>query len=142
MAGIWVVAQHRQGQLHKMSLEALVAGQKLAAETGGELQAVVLGGDDAGGVAEELRGCGVAKVRLAQSAALADYTPGGYIGVLAAAIAAESPALVLFPQFGATRGGAQTIISTRPTRPTGTTSMTGCRCSLKVPAAEVARVSR
>ena len=97
MAGIWVVAQHRQGQLHKMTLEALVAGQKLAAETGGELEAVVLGGADAASVAEELRGCGVAGVRLAESEALADYTPGGYIGVLAAAIAAESPSLVLFP---------------------------------------------
>ena len=97
MAGIWVVAQHRQGQLHKMTLEALVAGQKLAAESGGGVEAVVLGGADAAGVAEELKSCGVAAVRLAQSEALADYTPGGYVGVLAAAIAAESPELVLFP---------------------------------------------
>jgi electron transfer flavoprotein alpha subunit len=48
-------------------------------------------------VAEELRGCAVAGVRVADAKALADYTPGGYIGVLAAAIVAESPQLVLFP---------------------------------------------
>ena len=97
MAKIWVVAQHRQGQLHKMSLEALTAGQKLAAETGDELEAVVLGGGDGAAVAEELRGFEVAAVRLAESDALADYTPGGYLGVLAAAIEAEAPSLVLFP---------------------------------------------
>ena len=97
MAGIWVVAQHRQGQLHKMTFEALAAGQKLASETGDELAAVVLGGGDIGGVVEELQGCAVAAVRVAEAEGLADYTPGGYIGVLAAAIEAESPALVLFP---------------------------------------------
>jgi len=97
MAGIWVVAQQRQGQLHKMTLEALAAGQALAAETGAEVEMVVLGGNDAAGVAEELRGFAVAGVRVADAEALADYTPGGYIGVLAPAIAAESPQLVLFP---------------------------------------------
>ena len=97
MAGIWVVAQHRQGQVHKMSLEALAAGQNLAAETGDELEVVVLGGGDAAAVVEELRGFAVAAVRLAEGDGLADYTPGGYLGVLAAAIAAESPSLVLFP---------------------------------------------
>ena len=65
MAAIWVVAQHRQGQLHKMTLEALAAGQKLAAEIGAEVEAVVLGGADVATVAEELRGCAVAGVRLA-----------------------------------------------------------------------------
>ena len=97
MAGIWVVAQHRQGQLHKMSLEALAAGQKLAAETGDELRAVVLGGGDGAAVAGELRGYALTAVRFAEADGLADYTPGGYLGVLAAAIAAESPSLVLFP---------------------------------------------
>ena len=97
MATIWVVAQHRQGQLHKMSLEALAAAQALAAESGDEIEAVVLGGSEGAAVAEELRGFAVAAVRLAESDALADYTPGGYLGVLTAAIGAESPSLVLFP---------------------------------------------
>ena len=97
MAGIWVVAQHRQGKLHKMTLEALAAGQQLAATSGTEVEVVVLGGGDAAEVAEGLRGYAVGAVRLAQADGLADYTPGGYIGVLSAAITAESPDLVLFP---------------------------------------------
>ncbi|MFQ5351388.1 MAG: electron transfer flavoprotein subunit alpha/FixB family protein, partial [Thermoanaerobaculia bacterium] len=97
MAGIWVVAQHRRGELHKMTLEALAAGQQLAADGGGELEVVVLGSGEAAGVAEELRGCAVSAVRVAEAESLADYTPGGYVGVLAAAMAAESPDLVLFP---------------------------------------------
>ena len=97
MGAIWVVAQHRGGELHRMSLEAVAAGQKLAGETGGELSVVVLGGADTAPAVERLRGCAVARVRVAEAPALADYTPGGYAGVLAAAIAAEAPELVLFP---------------------------------------------
>lgn len=97
MAAIWVVAQHRQGKLHRMTLEALAAGQGLAAEAGLEVDAVVLGGPDAAPVVEELSGCAVSSVRVAEAEGLADYTPGGYIGVLASAIGAESPELVLFP---------------------------------------------
>ena len=97
MAAIWVVAQHRQGKVHKMSLEALAAGQQLAAETGAEIEVLVLGGSDAAEVVEELRGTAVAAVRHAEAEGLADYTPGGYIGVLSAAIAAEAPEIVLFP---------------------------------------------
>jgi electron transfer flavoprotein alpha subunit len=80
-----------------MTLEALAAGQALAGETGGEVEAIVLGGADCGPAVEELRACAVAKVRLAQEESFADYTPGGYIGLLATAIAAEEPSLVLFP---------------------------------------------
>ncbi len=97
MAAMWVVAQHRRGKLHRMTLEALAAGQQLAADSGADLEVVVLGGSDSVAVAEELRGCAVTAVRVAESEGLTDYTPGGYIGVLAAAITAESPDLVLFP---------------------------------------------
>ena len=97
MSTIWVVAQHREGRLHKMTFEALAAGQQLAGETGGEVEVVVLGGGDAAGVTQELSGFAVAAVRFAEAEALADYTPGGYVGVLAQAIAAEGPALTVFP---------------------------------------------
>jgi len=80
-----------------MTLEALAAGQQLAADSGDDVEVVVLGGSDSTAVAEELRGCDVAAVRVAEADGLADYTPGGYSGVLTAAIAAESPSLVLFP---------------------------------------------
>ena len=97
MATIWVVAQHRQGQLHKMTLEALAAGQRLAGEAGDQVEVLVLGGGDAAGAVEELTGYAVAAVRPIEADGLADYTPGGYVSVLAEAIGAESPDLVLFP---------------------------------------------
>ncbi len=97
MGVIWVVAQHRQGRLHKMTLEAVAAGQRLAAETGDEVEVLVLGGADTAAAVEELSGCAVSRVRVAEQEALADYTPGAYISVLAAALAAEAPGLVLFP---------------------------------------------
>ncbi len=94
-AKVWIVVQHRDGALHRMSKEAVAGGQKLAAALGGTAEAVVLGnGVDA--VADELAGCDLAAVHVAQSEALADYTPGGYVGVLAAAIAEHAPTHVVF----------------------------------------------
>jgi len=93
---IWVVLQHRQGKLHRGSWEAIAAGQKLAKATGGSVEAVLLGhGVEA--LAGEVATSALAGVRVADSALLADYTPGAYAGALAAAIAAEHPTWVLFP---------------------------------------------
>ncbi|MCM2268908.1 MAG: electron transfer flavoprotein subunit alpha/FixB family protein [Thermoanaerobaculia bacterium] len=95
-AKIWVVAQHREGKLHRGSLEAVAAGQRLARETGGSVEAVVLGaGVDA--LAGELAANALAGVRTIDAAPLADYTPGAYVAALAAAMAAEAPDFVLFP---------------------------------------------
>jgi electron transfer flavoprotein alpha subunit len=95
MAKVWIVVQHRDGKLHRMSREAAVAGQKLAAALGGTAEAVVLGGNvDA--VVEELAGLDLAAVQVAASPALAAYTPGAYTAVLAAAIATHAPSHVLF----------------------------------------------
>lgn len=95
MAKIWIVAQHRDGKLHRMSREAVAAGQKLAAALGGTAEGVVLGsGVDS--VAEALAGYELEAVHVADAPALADYTPGGYIGVLAAAVEAHSPTHLVF----------------------------------------------
>jgi electron transfer flavoprotein alpha subunit len=93
---VWVVAQHRDGKLHRGSLEAVAAGQRLARETGGSIEAIVLGADVAA-LANELAGSALAAVRTIEAPALADYTPGGYVAALATAIAAEAPGFVLFP---------------------------------------------
>ncbi len=98
MGNIWIVAQHREGKLHRMTLEAVAAGQALAKATSGEVEAVVLGGAEAAAaVAAELRDCALAAVRVAAHDGLAAYTPGAYVGALAAAVGAESPEFVLFP---------------------------------------------
>jgi electron transfer flavoprotein alpha subunit len=60
---IWVVLQQRDGKLHRMSWEAVVAGQKLAELEGGEVAAVILGsGLEA--CAEELASTALAAVDL------------------------------------------------------------------------------
>lgn len=95
MGKIWIVVQHRDGKLHRMSREAVAAGQRLATLVGGEAEAVVLGsGIDS--VALELAGYELATVHVADAPQLADYTPGGYGGVLSAAVGAHTPDYVLF----------------------------------------------
>lgn len=93
---IWVVLQHREGKLHRMSREAIAAGQKLATESGGAVSAVLLG-EDLGALAAEVADYDLAAVYICSHAALRDYNPGAYGGALVAAIGAESPDLVVFP---------------------------------------------
>ncbi|MDX1384453.1 MAG: electron transfer flavoprotein subunit alpha, partial [Thermoanaerobaculia bacterium] len=77
MSGVWIVTQVREGALHPVSREAVKAGCDLAAALGTEATAVVLG-SGVDGVAAELAACGVAAVRVADRAELADYVPGPY----------------------------------------------------------------
>lgn len=96
MATIWVVLQQREGKLHRMSREAIAAGQQLAAALGGSAEAVVLGhGVDA--AAQEAAGYALGSVRVADHESLAHYTPGAYIGVLEQAVASKAPDLLVFP---------------------------------------------
>ena len=96
MAGVWIVLQHRDGKLHRMSWEAIAAGQALAARSGAKAEAILLGaGVDA--LAAEVAASDLASVRIADSPALAAYTPGAYAAALAPAVLTDSPAYVLFP---------------------------------------------
>lgn len=96
MAKIWIVAQHRDGKLHRGTMEAVAAGQKLAGIAGGTVEAIVLGsGVDA--LAGELAGSELGAVRVIDAPLVDVYTPGGYVAALAAAMAAGSPDFVLFP---------------------------------------------
>jgi electron transfer flavoprotein alpha subunit len=93
---IWIVLQQRDGQLHKMSFEAIRAGQDLADATGGQAYAVLVGS----GLTEttsQLLGLDLAGVLVADAEGLEDYTPGGYISVLRPAIAEAQPQYVVFP---------------------------------------------
>lgn len=93
---VWVVLQQSGGKLHRMSKEAIAAGQKLAATIGGQTTAVLLGSNLAG-LSKEVAAFDLAGVLVVDHEALADYTPGAYRSVLAAAIRAASPAYVVFP---------------------------------------------
>ena len=93
---IWVVVQHRDGKLHRGSKEAVAAAQALAAETGGSVEAFVLG-SSTDALANELSGLAVDAVVGVDHALLAEYTPGGYTAAMAPLVRAESPAFVLVP---------------------------------------------
>lgn len=92
---IWVVLQQREGRLHRGSIEAIAGAQKLAAETGGTVTAVLLG-SGLGAAAEQAAGYDLASLLVVDHESLANYTPGAYIGVLAPAIRDAAPAYVVF----------------------------------------------
>ncbi|HEX4955609.1 MAG TPA: electron transfer flavoprotein subunit alpha/FixB family protein [Thermoanaerobaculia bacterium] len=99
MAGnhtVWIVLQHRDGQLHRGSREAIAAGQRLAAAIGGAAEAVLLGLGTSS-LAESAAAFDLARVRHADHPHFTHYTPGGYVGALAPALRAESPAFVVLP---------------------------------------------
>jgi electron transfer flavoprotein alpha subunit len=93
---VWAVVQLRDGQVSRISREAIGAAQRLAATLGGKAEAVVLG-SGIGDAAAELAKLDLAAVRTADHEALRAYTPGGWIGALAPAIREAQPAFVIFP---------------------------------------------
>jgi electron transfer flavoprotein alpha subunit len=97
MAKIWVVVQQREGQLPRISWEAVAAAQKLATATGGGKPEAIVLGAGIGLAAAELAKADLAAVHVADHDALRAYTPGGYIGALAPAIREAKPDYVVFP---------------------------------------------
>jgi electron transfer flavoprotein alpha subunit len=110
VTAVWVVPQLREGRISRVSWEAVAAAQRLAAALGGSgkagtspaapqgvrVEAVLLGaGLDA--AAREMAQRDLAAVHVADHPALATYTPGAWIGVLAPAMAAAGPDFVIFP---------------------------------------------
>ncbi len=95
---IWIVLEQKDGELHRMSREAIAAAQGLAAATGGgSVDAVLLGGGIATLAEKVAGGYALGSVRVADHPNLAAYTPGGYVAALSAAIAAAAPDWVVFP---------------------------------------------
>ena len=93
---IWIVLEQRDGKIHKMSWEAIQAGQALAAAIGGTAEAVLLG-SDLQEVASQVAQTALASVHVADDESLAVYTPGRFVTTLEKAIAVGQPAYVLFP---------------------------------------------
>ena len=94
---IWVVLQQREGQIARMSWEAIAAAQQLAAELGGGKAEAVLLGTNLGAAAAEVAKRDLAAVHVADAPALGTYTPGAYVAALAPAIRAAAPDFVVFP---------------------------------------------
>lgn len=93
---IWVVLQHRDGKLHRMSKEALAAGQRLAGDVGGVVSGVLLG-HGLGDLVGEASAFDLAHLYTVDNSSMEDYNPGAYVGALAPAISQESPDFIIFP---------------------------------------------
>ena len=96
MSGVLVVIEQREGRLHGMSLEALAAGQQLAARLGSECSAAVLG-QGVEGLAAELASKKLAKVFHVEHPLLKQYTADGYVLALEQLVKQAAPAYVVFP---------------------------------------------
>ena len=91
MAGsVLVVIEHDRGTIAPAALEALTAARGL----GEQIDALTIG-EAADGLAEQLAAYGVATVHQAHDALLADYGPEAWGEVVAQAVRALSPAIVL-----------------------------------------------
>src|SRR5579863_8012391 len=92
---ILVFAEHQGGKIVRPTWEALAAGQKLAADTGGAVTAAILG-ENASALTAELAGAGLAEVIAVDSPQLRDYTPDGYALALGQVIAERRPQYCVF----------------------------------------------
>lgn len=93
---VLVVMETQGAGWHRMSFEALAAGQKLAAELGVACSAAVVGGNVAA-LAGELAAKKLESVWAVEHALLARYTADGWSAALAQLIAEAKPQYVVFP---------------------------------------------
>src|ERR1051325_10198846 len=89
---ILIFIEHKAGALNKTSLEAIAAGQKLAADTGAKAFAVVLGSSE---LASEIASYDLEKVISAENDKLTDYTPDAYADALEKVVRARNPEYVI-----------------------------------------------
>jgi electron transfer flavoprotein alpha subunit len=93
-----VMEQKGAAEWHRISLEALAAGQKLAAELGGTCSAVVLGESAAiASLAAELAAKKLDTAWSVGHALLVHYTADGWVAALQQLIAQEQPQYVVLP---------------------------------------------
>ncbi|MGA2047886.1 MAG: electron transfer flavoprotein subunit alpha/FixB family protein [Terracidiphilus sp.] len=96
MSGILVVIEQREGRISRISWEAVAAAQRLAAQTGETMSAVILGADTEA-LASEIASRPVAKVIRVDHPLLVQYTPDGFTLALDQLIQSETPAYVVLP---------------------------------------------
>jgi electron transfer flavoprotein alpha subunit len=95
MAGVWIIAEHRDGNFRKVTFEAASAAKAVAGELGAEVTAVVL----AKGLKDkcaELGKYGVSKVLYAENDVFDYYTTDAYAEAVAALAKEQSPDAIIF----------------------------------------------
>ncbi|MFZ0806262.1 MAG: electron transfer flavoprotein subunit alpha/FixB family protein [Candidatus Sulfotelmatobacter sp.] len=93
---ILVVVEQREGKLNRVSWETITAAQAIAAATGWNLEAAVVG-KDAAAIAAEVAGKKLAKVYAIESPKLEPYTPDAFAAALRQFLTNHQPRLVLMP---------------------------------------------
>jgi len=96
MSGILVVVEQRDGRIARISWEALAAGQRLAAQTGEPVSAVLIG-TDTDSLAVEVAARPIARVTRVEHPLLAHYTADGFTLALQQLIENERPTQVVLP---------------------------------------------
>ncbi|MEZ5284486.1 MAG: hypothetical protein R2712_06700 [Vicinamibacterales bacterium] len=104
---ILVIAEQKDGKLNRASWEAIAAAQQLGG--GSTPITVAVMGQGVSGPAGELAQAAVAKVLTVEHAALAAYTPDGFVQAAAAVVGQVSPAHVIFAHTYQTRDFAPTL---------------------------------
>ncbi len=99
--GVWVLAEQRGGELHRVSLELLGKAQELACVLKQEVSALLLG-DNVSGLCDTLIEHGADWVYLAEDRALKDYRTNGYTKVIEDLVKKHKPNMLLM---GATHIG-------------------------------------
>ncbi len=99
--GVWVLAEQKEGEVTRTTLELLGEGRKLADTLEVELSAVLLG-HEVGSIAKELIAHGADKVIHADHEQLKNYTTDGYTKVITKLINERKPEIILI---GATNVG-------------------------------------
>jgi electron transfer flavoprotein alpha subunit len=94
--GVWVVGEHKPGQLAAVTLELLTTGRRLADSLGEDLTLVMVGNDldTAIGHLEEY---GPDRIVLITGEAATQFIPEVHSESIAALIAEHAPTLILFP---------------------------------------------
>jgi electron transfer flavoprotein alpha subunit len=92
--GVFAITEQRDGELRKVSLEAVSEGRRVADGLGTDLTAVVLG-TGIEGLAEELKKYGPDKIWVVDDPALADYTTDAYTNILSGLIQTADPAVII-----------------------------------------------
>ena len=92
---ILIVLEESNGQIHRMGLESIAAGQRLSDEMGLTAGALVLGGN-ADGLADQVSKYQLGEVLKVNDALLESYSADGYSEAVKQIIDQENPTYVLF----------------------------------------------
>ena len=96
MANVLAFAEQRDGQLGSAAREAVSVAAGLAEASGGAVHALVLGGPGVSGAASGLGAYGASMVSVGEHAALVEYNPEAWVGLVVEQVRSGDYAAVVF----------------------------------------------